>query len=97
MVEQTGLTTALGAEGRPPASLVETVGSVCHGVVMSDPANVLMLSAAARFCPDCLRQSLFVPVDDCDGDRCEFCCTSCGAAIMIDPIFIETVPSVRVA
>ena len=66
-------------------------------VVMSDPADVLMLSAAVRFCPDCLRQSLFVPVEECDGDRCEFCCTSCGAAIMIDPIFVETVPSVRVA
>jgi hypothetical protein len=64
---------------------------------MSDPADVLMLSAVARFCPDCRHQSLFVPVDDCDGDRCEFCCTSCGAAIMIDPAFVEAASVVRVA
>jgi hypothetical protein len=65
---------------------------------MSDPAEILMLSAVARFCPDCLDQSLFLPVDDeCEGDRCEFCCASCGAAILIDPAFEETVPLVRVA
>jgi hypothetical protein len=66
---------------------------------MSDPADVLMLSAVARFCPDCGHQSLFVPVDDCDcdSDRCEFCCTSCGAAIMVDPAFVEAIPIGRVA
>jgi hypothetical protein len=64
---------------------------------MSDPADVLMLSAVARFCPDCLDQSLFLPVDDCEGDRCEYCCTSCGAAIVIDPAFEVTVPLGRVA
>lgn len=56
-----------------------------------------MLSGVARFCPDCLGQSLFLPVDDCEGDRCEFCCTSCGAAIVIDPAFDEAVPLTHVA
>jgi hypothetical protein len=64
---------------------------------MSDPADVLMLSAVARFCPDCRGQSLFLPVDDCESDRCEFCCASCGAAIVIDPALEETVPLIRVA
>ncbi|MDX6316871.1 MAG: hypothetical protein QOD35_271 [Nocardioidaceae bacterium] len=64
---------------------------------MSDPADVLMLSAVARYCADCRAQSLFLPVDDCDGDSCEFCCASCGAAIVIDPALEEAVPLVRVA
>jgi hypothetical protein len=56
-----------------------------------------MLSAVARYCADCRAQSLFLPVDDCDGDSCEFCCASCGAAIVIDPAMEETLPLVRVA
>ena len=63
--------------------------SVTSGIVshMSDPAEVLMLSGIAHICPDCLDRRLFVPVDECDGEGCEFCCTSCGAAIAIDPGF----------
>jgi hypothetical protein len=66
---------------------------------MNDPAEVLMLSGVARFCPDCLDHSVFVPVDDCDRDRCEYCCAACGAAIVIDPAVAEQarVPLVRVA
>jgi hypothetical protein len=64
---------------------------------MSNPADVLMLSAVARFCPDCRAQTVFLPVDDCDGDRCEFCCTSCGAAIVVDPALEVSVTLVRVA
>lgn len=64
---------------------------------MSDFAEVLMLSGVAHICPDCLEQRIFVPADECDIDRCEFCCTSCGAAIVIDPLFDYPLAVTRVA
>jgi hypothetical protein len=64
---------------------------------MSDAAEILMLSGVARFCPDCLDESLFLPVDECEGDHCEFCCTSCGAAILIDPALEVAISLTRVA
>ena len=48
------------------------------------------MDSVARMCPDCLDQRIFVPIDDCEGDACEFCCTSCGAAVSIDPVFDYT-------
>ncbi len=56
-----------------------------------------MLSGIVRACPDCIDERIFVPVSDCDGDGCEFCCTSCGAAVMIDPVCNHTVAAARVA
>lgn len=64
---------------------------------MTDPAETLMLSGVARECPDCRGERIFVSVDQCDGDRCEFCCTSCGAAVMIDPVCDDAVITARVA
>ncbi|MBA2561115.1 MAG: hypothetical protein H0V07_14750 [Propionibacteriales bacterium] len=67
---------------------------------MSDPADVLMLSGVTRPCPDCHDERIFMPIDECDGDGCEFCCTSCGAALLVDPAFevaIVIAPVTRVA
>ncbi len=64
---------------------------------MNDPAEILMLSGVARDCPDCRDERIFVPVDECDGEGCEFCCTSCGAAVIIDPVCDDAVLTVRVA
>lgn len=57
-----------------------------------------MLTGLARGCPDCHGERLFVPVESCDGgDVCEYCCTSCGAAVLIDPAFESTVLIAQVA
>ncbi len=64
---------------------------------MNDRSETLMLSGIVRACPDCVDERIFVPVSDCDGDGCEFCCTSCGAAVMIDPVCDYTVVATRVA
>lgn len=54
---------------------------------MTDPADLLMLSGVVRACPDCLDERIFVSTDDCGADGCEYCCTTCGAAVLIDPAF----------
>ena len=54
---------------------------------MSDPADLIMLTGLVRPCPDCGDARIFVSTDECGDDRCEFCCTSCGAAVLIDPLF----------
>jgi hypothetical protein len=64
---------------------------------MSDPAEVLMLTGVARACPDCRGERIFVPAEACDGDTCEYCCTSCGAAVMIDPSLEPPVVMAQVA
>jgi hypothetical protein len=56
-----------------------------------------MLTGVARGCPDCQGERIFVPVDDCDGDVCEYCCTSCGAAVLIDPAFEMSLTLTKVA
>lgn len=50
-------------------------------------SEILMLTGIERSCPDCRRPSVFIVVDDGDGGIGEFCCTACGAAILIDPAF----------
>ncbi|MEJ7706706.1 MAG: hypothetical protein WKF82_05085 [Nocardioidaceae bacterium] len=54
--------------------------------MMTNPAEKLLLDGVVRACPDCLGDRIFVSVE-CEGDHCEFCCTTCGAAVMIDPLF----------
>ncbi len=56
-----------------------------------------MLSGVLRVCPDCADERIFMPIDECDGEGCEFCCTSCGAALLVDPAFDYTVFIARVA
>lgn len=55
-------------------------------VPMDDSADLLMRSGIVQMCPDCRGERIFVSIDECDADGCEFCCTSCGAAVLIDPI-----------
>jgi len=64
---------------------------------MDDRAETLMLSGVAAACPDCLDERIFMPVEECDGEGCEFCCTSCGAAMMINPVCDYAVLTARVA
>jgi hypothetical protein len=60
---------------------------------MADIADLLMLSGVARTCPDCHDERIFVPIDAAG----EFCCTICGAALLIDPVFDEAERVTRVA
>ncbi len=58
---------------------------------MYDDADRLLLEGLARPCPDCAEERLFVAADlhlDPDrGEPAEYCCTWCGAALLIDPLF----------
>lgn len=54
-----------------------------------------MLTAVTRTCPDCSVEQIFMPVDEDCRDYCEFCCTVCGAAIMIDPAFDYSAAAAR--
>jgi hypothetical protein len=56
-----------------------------------------MLTGIARDCPDCHDERIFVLVDDCDADGCDYCCTVCGAAVLIDPVCETAVLAARVA
>ena len=65
---------------------------------MDNAADLLMLQGVARPCPDCVDERIFVPVEeDCGRDACQFCCTSCGAAVVIDPVWDVTVVVTRAA
>jgi hypothetical protein len=55
--------------------------------------DLLMMSGVVRECPDCAVAQIFVPVDDGaeiphDLSASAHCCTTCGAAILID-LFLE--------
>jgi hypothetical protein len=55
---------------------------------MADIADLLMLSGVVRSCPDCHDDRIFLPAgafpaDDAEGGA--YCCTVCGAALLIDP------------
>jgi hypothetical protein len=66
-------------------------------ILMSEPAEVLMLTGVVRPCPDCHGERIFMPAEACDGDVCDYCCTTCGAAVMIDPALDLPVVMARVA
>jgi hypothetical protein len=54
---------------------------------MDNRADLLLLESVVSGCADCGGERIFVPVDDnCGGGACEFCCTACGAAVLIDPL-----------
>jgi hypothetical protein len=68
---------------------------------MADIADLLMLSGVVRSCPDCHDERIFLPAGAIllesvhDG---EYCCTGCGAALLIDPALDLAMPaSTRVA
>jgi hypothetical protein len=51
---------------------------------MENKSDLLMLSGTMAQCPDCGDTTLFVPVDEgCDVVGCEFCCTTCDAAVYL--------------
>lgn len=64
---------------------------------MEDQAELLMRSGIMQLCPDCCDERIFVSIDECDADGCEFGCTTCGAAVLIDPICDYAVLATRVA
>ncbi len=64
---------------------------------MEDPAEILMRSGIVRSCRDCRADRIFVSIDECDADGCEFCCTVCGAAVLIDPLCDAAVVAAQVA
>ena len=56
-------------------------------------ADLLMTSGVVRHCPDCDVDQIFMPVDDGfdpphDLSAGAYCCSSCGAAILVD-LFLE--------
>jgi hypothetical protein len=64
---------------------------------MDDRAELLMRTGIVQVCSDCAGERIFVSISECDADRCEFCCTTCGAAVVIDPVCDYSVVSTRVA
>ncbi|MBA2443798.1 MAG: hypothetical protein H0V49_00470 [Nocardioidaceae bacterium] len=64
---------------------------------MNDPAETLMKSGVVHTCPDCRGERIFVSIGECADDQCEYCCTCCGAAMMIDPAFDYSAAVQRVA
>ena len=64
---------------------------------MSTPDETLMLTGIVRMCPDCHEDRILVLVGDCDADGCDYCCTTCGAAVFIDPVCDAAVVAARVA
>jgi hypothetical protein len=60
-------------------------------------ADILMVSGVSRSCPDCLDVRIFVPADDEHPDTAAYCCTDCGAAVLIDPGFEYDALASRVA
>lgn len=56
----------------------------------ADPADLLMTTGVVRACPDCRIPQIFVPADDVGA--CAYCCSTCGAAILID-LFLDFEPA----
>ena len=56
-------------------------------------SEILMLSGVTAVCADCGDERLFVPADECDSpvsDGCEFCCTTCDAAVFLLDVLDNT-------
>ncbi len=57
-------------------------------------ADLLMMSGVVRDCPDCAAERIFVSTDDqLDPGVGAYCCTTCGAAILMD-LFLDITPAV---
>ncbi len=71
-------------------------GNVCG---MENGSEVLMLEGVVAVCADCGDERIFVPVEDrCAVDGCEFCCTTCDAAVFLLEVLDNTgTPHRRVA
>jgi uncharacterized protein (DUF983 family) len=65
---------------------------------MDHSVDMYLLRGVARPCPDCAEERLFVPADLELGELAEYCCTWCGAGLLIDPsIAVGHLPRRRVA
>lgn len=54
---------------------------------MDNRVDLLLLKSVVSACAECGGERIFMPVDDeCGGGACEFCCTTCEAAILINPL-----------
>jgi hypothetical protein len=62
---------------------------------MAEIAELLMLSGVVRSCPDCGDERIFVPIESVDDGS--VCCTTCGAALLVDPPFEAAARAVHVA
>ena len=61
---------------------------------MENKSEMLMLGGVVAFCADCGDQRIFAPVED----ACEFCCTTCDAAVFLLEVLENTgTPHRRVA
>jgi len=52
--------------------------------IMNESDVMLMQSGVSHPCPDCADERLFVPADLDDPGA--FCCTVCGAAVLVDVV-----------
>jgi hypothetical protein len=68
---------------------------VWHRGRMNEKVDMLLLRGVARPCPDCAEERLFVPADLEQADYGEFCCTWCGAGLLIDPAHVSRKAPVR--
>jgi hypothetical protein len=68
---------------------------------MADIADLLMLSGVVRSCPDCHDERIFLPAGafPTEDESGAYCCTVCGAALLIDPALdaVALSPTARVA
>ena len=62
---------------------------------MDHGLDMLLLKGVARPCPDCAEERLFVPADLDRPDIAEYCCTWCGAGLLIDPSMADGRPPNR--
>jgi len=60
---------------------------------MDHRSELLMTLGVVGACDDCRDERLLVPVDDGSGYLGAFCCTTCGAATLIDPLLTVVEPS----
>jgi hypothetical protein len=60
---------------------------------MNESDVMLMLSGVSRMCPDCGDERVFVPAGADGAATGAYCCTDCGAALLID-VEITELPEV---
>jgi len=60
---------------------------------MNQPVDLLLLTSVVHTCTDCGDERIFVVAEGSTHDSGEYCCTYCGAAIIVDPTFTSTTPA----
>jgi hypothetical protein len=58
---------------------------------MKNRSDTLMRSGVLAWCADCGGERIFVSVEEgCEHDGCEFCCTTCDAAVFLLEVLDNT-------